>query len=357
MKQRIMNIRKRSLSDRINENRALILVIAVFILGAIFVPGFTNSNNLKSILHGASLTAIVSIGFTIVMCTGHFDLSSGAALMLCGSIAIGLRENGEMSWILSIFLAVLAGGFIGLINGFLVTKGRISSFIVTLGMMKVVLGLNHIITRGVNLYLTTFILSDILGKELFPLITTTSIICIILVVFFSFFMTRTKYGRNMFIIGGNPQTAIAAGIRKDYYTTLAFVISGSLAAIGGVTFAIGMGTTTIQESLATTTFTRVLSATIIGGTLLSGGKGSVLKTYIAVLMLTTVFNVMGCYGVNFQIQLMVNGLIFATVVVYDSYAELKSSRQKGQRPNLVGEVIELKKRLSHNIRSGENQVL
>lgn len=357
MKQRIMNIRKRSLSDVINENRALILVVAVFIIGAIFVPGFTNSNNLKSILHGASLTAIVSIGFTIVMCTGHFDLSIGAALMLCGSIAIGLRENGEMCWILSILLAVLAGGFIGLINGFLVTKGRISSFIVTLGMMKVVLGLNHVITGGVNLYLTKFILSDILIKELFPLVTTTSIICLILVVFFSIFMTRTKYGRNMFIIGGNPQTAIAAGIRKDYYTIFAFVISGSLAAIGGVTFAIGMGTTTIQESLATTTFTRVLSATIIGGTLLSGGKGSVLKTYIAVLMLTTVFNVLGCYGVNFQIQLMVNGLIFATVVVYDSYAELKSSRQKGQNPNLVGEVIELKKRLFRNIRSGENQVL
>lgn len=351
-----MNTRRLPLSDIVNENRSLILLIVTLLLGIIFAPGFANLNNFKAILHGASLTAIIGIGFTIVMCVGHFDLSIGAILLLCGSIAIRLREQAGMSWFPCMLVAFSAGALIGLTNGLLVIKGKISSFIVTLGMMQIVLGVMQLNTGGVNVFITDFALSDALSTQLIPVVTTTSVICLFLVVLFSLFMTRTKYGRNMFIIGGNPQTAVTAGIRKDFYSILAFVFSGFLAAVGGVIFSIGMGTTTVQESLASTTFMRVLSATIIGGTLMSGGKGSIAKTYIAVLMLEVVFNVLGCLGLNYQVQLFVNGLIFGIVVLYDAYATLISNRLRGQKPNIAGEAIELKKRLFQSIRREDKEV-
>ncbi len=324
----------------LNDNRAAVLLLAAVVLGSILVPGFANPKNFRTILHGVSLTAITGIGFTIILVLGHIDLSVGATIMLSGMTVLALHTVWGWSWGASIAVAILSGAVVGFLNGLLVVKARIHSFIVTLGMQKVVLGLMQMIGGGTNMYLEDFHFPDIINGEVIPLVTLNFLIALLLVIAFTLFMSRTRFGKNLFIIGGNPRTAVAAGIATGRYLITGFVLSGCLAAVGGVAYAIGFGTMPTEEGLAGTTLMRVLSGTIIGGALLSGGRGSVLKSFFALLMLTTLFNLLGCLGYSIQLQLVVNGIIFAVVVVYESYEILRNNLAKGQRVGLLRENLE-----------------
>jgi ribose transport system permease protein len=328
----------------INDQRALILLVIVFFVGALFAPRFFNRYNISSILQGASLASVVAIGFTIVFIIGHIDLSVGAVVMLSGMLVLGLRSNSGWSWIMSVVAAVLTGTCIGMLNGLLVAKAKIHSFIVTLGMMKVVIGLMYMYNKGSTIALTDFTLADFLYLEAIPFFPVRVLITIALILIFSIFLNKTRFGKNLFIVGGNPETAMAAGISLGRYTILGFMISGTLAAVGGVIFALGLGTMSSKEVLANTTLMTVLSGTIIGGTLMSGGSGSVIKSFFAIVMLTALLNIIGCFGMSFEIQLFVNGLIFALVVIYEAFATYHQNLLKGQRPRLMKEVSKLRSR-------------
>jgi ribose/xylose/arabinose/galactoside ABC-type transport system permease subunit/ABC-type sugar transport system substrate-binding protein len=323
------------LSRFLDNNRALLMLVVLFAGLSVFAPNFFSVFNITTILKGASLNGIVAIGFTVIFILGQLDLSIGAVVMLCGMLAIGLQLS--LGWVGSITLAVLGGALVGFVNGLLVVKARINSFIVTLGTMTVVLGLMHLYSKGGSKGIDDFRFTDWLETPVVPFLPPIVIITLLLVLAFTLFLNRTPLGRAFFIIGGNPETAWLAGLKRDRYLISGFIICGLTAGIGGVLFAISLSAMTSAAILGTRTLMTVLSAVIIGGAIMSGGKGSVLKSYFAVLMLTTLFNGIGCFGLGFEVQIFVNGIILALVVLYEAYVIYRHELLKGQRPDLIKE--------------------
>ncbi len=319
----------------LDNNRALLMLVLLFGGLSAFAPNFFSVYNVTTILKGASLNAIVAIGLTVVFILGQLDLSIGAVVMLCGMLMIGLQP--QMGWFGSITLAILAGALVGLANGLLVAKARINSFIVTLGTMTVVTGLMHLYSRGGSKAIDDFRFADWLETPVVPFIPPIVVITLVLVLAFALFLSWTPLGRAFFMVGANAETAWLAGLKRDRYLIAGFVICGLTAGIGGVLFAAGLSSMTSAAVLANRTLMTVLSAVIIGGALMSGGKGSVLKSYFAVLMLTTLFNGIGCFGLGFEVQIFVNGIILALVVLYEAFVIYKHELVKGQRPDLIEE--------------------
>jgi len=330
-----------------NDNRALawvdkyrifLLFIVVFIFMSILAPRFFNVFNLTSIMRTVAMNACVAIGFTIVMICGQLDLSIGTVITFAG--VLGLSLKGPLGYAVSVPIAIAAGALVGLFNGVLIAKAKINSFIVTLGTMTILQGSIYTLTGGNTISLSTpdaFAISDFLAKPLLPLVTPRIIITAVLVVIFELFLRRTQAGRNFYLVGGNKNTAWLAGINTDAYLILAFVLSGTLAAVGGVFFAMESSAATLK--MGDQSLMYVISATIIGGTAMSGGKGGILRSVVAILTLEMLYTGIILFGLGNEVKIFIAGLILAIVVLYEAYAFYKHEKEVGKRPELVKELV------------------
>ena len=321
-----------------NENRALLMLVVLFTALSFTAPNFLSVHNVTTILKGASLNGIAAIGFTLVFILGQLDLSIGAVVMLSGMLTIGLQPT--LGWPGSIAVSLLAAAGVGLVNGLLVVKARINAFIVTLGTMTITMGLMHLYCDGGSKAITDFRFADWLEHPGLPLLPPITIVTLVLVGCAEFVLRRMRAGRNLLMVGGNPETAWLAGLNRDRYQLVGFVLCSLTAALAGALFAASLSSMTSAAVLGTRTLMTVIASVIIGGTLMTGGKGSVLKSYFAVLMLTTLFNGIGCLGYGFEVQIFVNGVILALVVLYEAYAIYRHDLLKGQRPDLLKELAE-----------------
>ncbi|MEI8094298.1 MAG: ABC transporter permease [Spirochaetales bacterium] len=326
-----------SLLAVIDKNRIYIIFAVVLLFMAFFAPKFLNPFNLTTITKTMAMTACVGIGFTIVMICGQLDLSIGTVITMSGIIGLGLKQF--VGYELSVPLAIVAGSLIGLINGLLVTKAKINSFIVTLGTMTVLQGLIYFVTGGNSIALSTpdaFAVSDFLSWKIVPLITPRVIVTVVLVVVAQIILSRTRFGRSFYMVGGNKSTAWLAGINTDRTLIIAFVLSGTTAAIGGVLFAMESSAATLN--LGTNSLMYVISAAIIGGTAMSGGKGGVIQTFVAILALEILYDGVILFGLGNEVKIFLAGLILALVVLYEAFAIYKHEKTVGQRPELVKEL-------------------
>ena len=331
------NINKASLLTFADKNRIYILFIFVFLFMTLFAPRFFNVFNLTTIMRTLAMNATVAIGFTVILIIGQIDFTIGTVVTLSGIIGLGLKEYIGFGG--SVPVAILAGGLIGLINGLLVAKAKIVSFIVTLGMMTILQGAIYTFTGGNTISLSSddaFAVSDWLSNMIFPLVTPRVLITLVLVTAASIFMKKTRTGRNFYMLGGNKHTAWLAGINTDKYTIAAFVLSGVMAAIGGVFFAMESAAATLN--MGTSSLMYVISATIIGGTAMSGGKGGVFKTFVAILMLDVLYNGIILFGLGNEVKIFIAGFILASVVLYEAFAIYKHEKVVGQRPELIKEL-------------------
>ena len=151
-----------------------------------------------------------------------------------------------------------------------------------------------------------------------------------------FFLRRTRSGRNFYIVGGNKSTAWLAGINTDKYLIAAFVLSGVTSAIGGICSVLVSTAATLK--LGENSLMYVISATIIGGTAMSGGKGGVLRSVIAIFTLEMLYTGIILFGLGNEVKIFFAGLILAYVVLYEAYAAYKHEKSLGQRPDLLKEV-------------------
>jgi len=316
-----------------DDHRALLLLLSLICFLSVTSPHFLSLANMTTILKGATLNAIVAIGFTMVFILGQLDLSIGAVATLSGLLTIGLQP--QLGWPGAVLLALGSGSLLGLLNGLVVAKAKVNSFIVTLGTMTITTGLMHLYSKGGSKAIVDFRAGDFLEHAFIPLLPPMVIICLFLVLGTSLFLNRTTVGRSFYMVGGNPEAAWLAGLNRDRTLVAGFVLSGLFSSLGGVVFSASLSSMTSATVLGTRILMTVLAAVIIGGALMSGGKGSVLKSYFAVLMLTTLFNGMGCFGFGFEVQIFANGIVLAIVVLYEAYILHKQALLKGQRPDLV----------------------
>ena len=298
------------------------------------------------------LYSIVSIGFTIVLICGHLDLSVLSVINLAGIITIAVG-NATGNWFISILAATATGSIIGLLNGILVTKFRINSFIATLGMLTIIQGVVYQVSNGATISTIDYRASDWMTNDFIPLIPNGAILTIVLVVLAHLFMTRTHIGRGFFLVGSNLTTAWLAGLKTDRYLTTAFVLSGTTTALGSSFFAC-----TLAAAMANlgergiNPLMIVIAAVVLGGTQLSGGKGSVLKSFFGVLILTILFNGLTGFRLGYEIQIFICGIILMAVVFVEVVSTYKEEKVRGIRAELQGEAARLKQ--AHQ-RTGSNR--
>ncbi len=328
---------KFNVQDFLDSNRIYLLLIFVFLFMSLAAPNFFTVFNFTNILRGSVLGAIAAIGFTVVMISGQLDLSIATVINLAAVFVIGFQP--QVGWPLAILIGVLSGAVVGLINGLLVAKAKINSFIVTLGTMTILQGLTYMYTRGGSLNISDFSFGEWLEKPVIPLLPPRVIIAVILIAIFEIMLIRTRYGKGFFVVGGNRNTAWLAGLKTDNYLISGFIMSGLTAAISGVLFAISISSAVPNMGeKGVSPLMIVIAATIIGGTSMAGGKGSISKSAVAVLLLTMLSNGLNCFGAGYEVQILASGAVLSIVVLYEAYVLYKQDKIKGLRPGLLKNV-------------------
>lgn len=274
--------------------------------------------NIKSLLSSTSLYTFIGIGFTVCMIAGHMDLSVGYMATAGALVVLGMHTLTGLPWAVSILIAVAVGAAVGILNGLLVTKAKIHSFIATLGMQYVIRGGMYIYCEGKEIsvkgdYGLTDKLSSVPIKFLpFNVLFIITLICVI---GFSIMLAYTRFGRNIYMLGGNLETAWLAGINSDRATIIVFMLSSMSCALGGALFGIFQGTATPtlgEKGIAPLMI--AMTATIIGGTDIAGGKGKVLDTFISITAIVAMFSVVTSLLGKFEYQILLIGFVLALIL-------------------------------------------
>ncbi len=339
-----MTAKKHPVGKIIAENRAYLLVILMCIPG-LFAKNYFSIYNIKSILDATVFYAMLGISFTICMIAGHMDLSVGSLANVGAVMVMGIHTLQKQPWAVAIPCAILLGALFGVLNGVLISKFKIHSFIVTLGMQYVVKGFLYIYSNGAEIGdKGDYALADWLNQFLKPLpFTPKFLIAIAIVIIIAVILKKTRFGRNLYVMGGNRETAWLGGINADAVTILTFAISGFISAVGGVIFAIAQSSAAANlGEKGVAPLLVALAATIIGGTSTDGGRGSVWNTYISVLGLMAMFNVLTSLVGKYEVQILSNGIVLAVIVLYETITAYYKKKKTGIRSQLVLEYEAMK---------------
>jgi ribose transport system permease protein len=298
-----------------------LIILAVLIIGTgLLNKNFYSLNNVTSILRALAFIMIVAIGETLVIITGEIDISVGSVAGLGAVLAPWFMTNG-LNVPLSIVLALVICGVIGFINGTVVTRLKVSSFIATIGMLYIARGVNMYITKGYPIYPLPDVVNNIGNSE--PLgISVAFIIAIFLIIIFDTVLRRTVYGRKLYAVGDNTYVARIAGIDSERIKRSVYMICGVLAGLSGILLSaqLNNGTPTIGNGWEL----QVIAATAVGGISLNGGSGTILGTAIGVIILSTLNNSLVLLGIDTQVQTILTGVVMIAAVTFDT---MKRSRK------------------------------
>ena len=299
--------------------RNLGLIIALLLLCAVgFATAgdrFASPDNVLTILRLGSVIGVVSIGMTFVICGGGIDLSVGAIVALSSVWATTLATQTmaeNVHWVVMVFTAVAVGAGCGLINGVLVAYGRVAPFIATLAMLAGARGLAEIIAQRRTQIIRdrdfiTFFGGSVLG------IPVLVIIFVLVSVLGWILLNRTTFGRRTLAIGGNAEAARLAGIQVRRQTAMLYVLLGIACGIAAVMI---MARTTTGTSTHDQLYELdAIAAVVIGGTLLSGGRGTIVGTVLGVLIFTTLTNVFTLNNLDTSTQAVAKGVIIIAAVL------------------------------------------
>src|SRR5690606_5924726 len=297
----------------VREVGPLLGLIALCALVSILSPVFLTTSNLMNVLVQAAVASILAAGVNFAILTGGIDLSVGSLLGLIGVlIAAVFKSTG------SVFLAVATGlvlGFaLGLLNGSMVTVGRIPSFIATLGTMSIARGLAFVFTQGrpISSFPDSF---RALGAGELGGIPIPVIVVLVVYAAAHYVLTQTPFGRAIYAIGSNEEAARLSGVNVGWYKTAAFGVSGLLAGLAAIMLT---GRINSAHPLAGQGYELdAIAAVVIGGTSLSGGEGRILGTLIGALIMGVIRNGLNLLMVDSYWQQVIIGAVIVVAVLID----------------------------------------
>ncbi len=285
-----------------------VIVVGVALAFEIAAPAFLTWNNFVNILLHASVLGVLTIGETIVLLTGNFDLSAEGTVSLVTVVAawlmlpyrsMAVAQAGGVGWEISPVVVIpfmlLVGALVGLANGLMVTRLRMSNFIVTLAMQLVLRGVAFVISGGAVMAGTPVFFNWLGASRLGPL-PVAVLAMIVLFVIAWFVLDQTWFGRVIYAVGGNRDAAIASGFNPARAVIVAYVISGFLAAFAGwmLLGRLGAANPTLGQGMTL----EMVAAAVIGGVALSGGIGSIGGAFAGVLLLSIIADGMNLVNVN-----------------------------------------------------------
>lgn len=297
------------------EQMALLLsLIGLCIISTIISPVFLSVNNLMNVLRTASLTAICAMGYMFVILLGEMDLSVGSMQAVVGIVSVMIL-NFTKNVPAALLGGIIAGAVLGCINGLLVTKAGINSLIASLGTMAILRGSAYIITNGISIQanIPGF---EVLGTGYVGPFPIPFLIAVVIFAALYFVLNKTVFGRNIYAVGGNNSAARLCGINVGRIKMAAYIIVGVLTALSGYILACRLNSA--QPNAGDGFEFQVISAVVLGGVSLSGGKGNLTGAVIGVLILSVLSNVLVLAGVSSFYQEVSRGIVILLAVYIDS---------------------------------------
>jgi ribose transport system permease protein len=298
----------------VEKYRVLLIFIVLCVIAGALSDVFFTMSNVMNVLRQVSIIAIIASGMTLVILIAGIDLSVGAVMAFSGAILAGALTAG---WPLALaLLAALGVGLLfGLFNGFITARFGVPSFIATLAIMVIARGMTLVYTKGYPLVVSNEAYRFIGSGRLFG-IPIPIIIMFIIFGFMYWMLKYTSFGRYIFAIGGNEETAILAGINVKAIKVAVFGIAGLLSALSAIIYTSRL--MSAQPTAGTGIELDAIAAVIIGGTSLAGGKGGVTGTLIGALIMGVLDNILNLMNVSPFYQSIAKGLVILVAVLVDS---------------------------------------
>lgn len=292
--------------------------VALMIFAVVIFLGFANEffltpRNLLNVGRQASVVAILALGQALVIIARGLDLSVGSVLGLSAVMAATVAQaTGSQS--IALLAGVGTGALVGMINGGFFTLLNINPFIATLGTLSIARGAALLITGGIPIPLRGG-LTEFLGAARIYSVPVSLILMIVLAIIFHVFASRTRIGRNIYAIGDNPAAARLAGIDVEGIRMLVFILCGLLAGLGGVILAGNLASA--NPNLGLGYELDVIAAVILGGTALSGGRGSIFGVVLGAFLMALLRNAFVFLGLSSHWQVVTQGLVIIIAVGID----------------------------------------
>jgi inositol transport system permease protein len=291
----------------------LIFFLMCFIL-TVLKPGFLTTGNIINVFRQISIISIVAMGSTLVIISGGIDLSPGSIVALAGVCAASFALPDTYPVIVSILAGIAVGALCGLFNGIVIAKGNVPPFIVTLGTSSVARGFAYVITKGKPISGFSPAFQFIGRSNVFGI--PVPVIIMFFILFITFLvMSKFVFGRHVYAVGGNAVAARVAGISVTRIKILVYTFAGITAALGGLVLASRINTG--HPNSGTGYELDAIAATVIGGTGLNGGTGTVTGTLIGALIIGVLNNGLDILGVPSYYQQICKGFIIIITVLID----------------------------------------
>ncbi|MBI1780253.1 MAG: ribose ABC transporter permease [Sphingobacteriales bacterium] len=305
------------------------LLLLCIVLGLMTDKFFTAENGLN-VLRQVAVNICIATGMTLIVLTAGIDLSVGSVLALCGAVTAGLFKNGlefpssdlfvGFTMLGAILAGLLLGALIGWINGFSITKFNVPPFVATLAMLTIARGFTMLYTKGHPISNLGKDFANI-GSGTFIEIPVPVWLAIVVVIIAVVVTQKTRLGRYIYAIGGNEQAAKLSGINIKKVKLIVYSLAGSLAALGGIIVTARLDSA--QPNAGISYELDAIAAVVIGGTSLSGGKGSVRGTVLGAIIIGVLNNGLVLLNVSPFWQQVVKGAVILLAVIIDKLGEKK----------------------------------
>ena len=304
--------------------QGLVVIFAIaFVIVSIFVPSFLTERNMLGLLQSVVTIGIVACTMMFCLASRDFDLSVGSTVAFSGMIAV-MVSNATGSIPVGLLAALVCGSIVGVINGVVIAKFRINALITTLATMQIVRGFALIASDGRAVGINDPAFYQ-LALSRFLTVPTPIWIMIALFIVFGFVLNRTVFGKNTLAIGGNPEASRLAGVNVVNMRIWIFALQGLVCAIAGILLASRI--TSGQPNAATGLELSVISACVLGGVSLAGGRAAMTGVIVGVLIMGIAENVMNLLNIQAFYQYVVRGLILLIAVLLDNLRSSAAGRR------------------------------
>ncbi|MFA5604209.1 MAG: ribose ABC transporter permease [Bacilli bacterium] len=300
--------------DFLGKNTALVGLIVLMLIITIIDINFIQISNLSNVLRQVSINGLIALGMTFVILTGGIDLSVGSIFALTGAVLTKMLLSG-VDPVIAIILTLVLGGLLGLVNGILISYGKLQAFIATLGTMTLFRGITRVFMDGRPITGFKSDLVNEIGRGYLLGIPIPTIILIFAIIIVSFVLKKTIFGKEVYAVGGNETAARFSAININKVKIKVYTISGFLTTIASIILASRLNST--QPNAGMGYELDAIAAVVLGGTSLAGGRGRVFGTVVGILIIGFLNNGLNILGVTSFYQDVVKGVVILLAVLID----------------------------------------
>ena len=317
----------RRIADLLIEYNFIAIFLVVVAIAAVLSPNFLTPTNIANLFQQAAVVGVVAVGMTFVILTGNIDLSVGSVVALCGMLVAVLLAGG-MPILPALALTILTGALAGAVIGLITALAEVPSFIVSLAGLVSFRGITYLLTDGVPVSglppsfgaISSTMVPVLPGLQ----VSSMGLIFVVLCVAAGALLRLTVFGESVYATGGNAEAARLSGLPTTRILVLVFTVSGIMSALAGIllTSRLRIGQPTAAQGLELD----AIAAVVLGGTSLFGGRGGVLGTFFAVMLLQVLRNIFNLLGLGSFYQMTATGLIITAAILLNRFIDIRRGR-------------------------------